>query len=235
MSVRTASTGLALTWIGTMLVAPSSWAAAGDSSRGVTPQLTVVGTGKDADVSPKAQRRSGLVIGGAGLFSAGTAAGYPNQASEIGVPSYYGAGGNMAGGGATGFVMGALADTFNFGLFFGYTLVQNSDWSSEGVGGGFRLEAFPFFALVPKLHDLGFFAQFGIGSANLIPQHGTYPGADGVQSYVSVGVFHEWTLGKLKHGRFTIAPSLEYDYVGARSIDRHTVGIGLRIAFYTGP
>ena len=72
----------------------------------------------------------------------------------------------MAGGGGSGFVMGALADVFSFGLFFGYTLIANADWTSEGVGGGFRLEAFPFFALVPKLHDLGFFAQFGIGSAD---------------------------------------------------------------------
>ena len=45
-----------------------------------------------------------------------------------------------------------------------------------------------------------------------------------MQSFISVGVFHEWTLGKLKHGRFTLAPSLEYDYIGARSIDRHAVG-----------
>jgi len=190
---------------------------------------------QNPDTAPKAERRSGLVVGGTGLFAAGTAAGYPNQASEIGDPTYYGAGGAMAGGGATGFVMGALADTFNFGLFFGYTLVQNDNWSSEGLGGGFRLEAFPFFVLVPKLRDLGFFAQFGIGSANLEPQHGTYPGANGIQTYISVGVFHEWTLGKLKHGRFTLAPSVEYDYVGARSIDRHTLGVGLRIAFYSHP
>jgi len=34
---------------------------------------------------------------------------------------------------------------------------------------------------------------------------------------------------------FTLAPSVEYDYVGARSIDRHTLGVGLRIAFYSHP
>ncbi len=187
------------------------------------------------DSAPKAERRSGLVIGGTGVFAAGTSAGYPNLASEIGDPTYYGAGGPMAGGGATGFVMAALADTFNFGVFFGYTLIQNNDWSSEGLGGGFRLEAFPFFALVPKLRDLGFFGQFGIGSATLEPEHGSYPGADGIQSYVSVGVFHEWTLGRLKHGRFTVAPSIEYDWIGARSIDRSTIGAGLRVAFYSGP
>jgi len=187
------------------------------------------------DSAPKPERRNGLVIGGTGLFSAGTAAGYPNLASEIGDPTYYGAGGAMAGGGGTGFVMGALADTLSFGLFIEYTLIANNDWSSEGIGGGFRLEAFPFFVLVPKLRDLGFFGQVGIGSANLSAEHGAYPGASGVQSYIGVGVFHEWTLGRLKHGRFTVAPSIEYDWIGARAIDRSTIGVGLRVAFYSGP
>ena len=189
----------------------------------------------NADTSPKAIRRSGLVIGGTGLFASGTAAGYPNQSSLIGDPTYYGAGGVMAGGGGEGFIMAALADVFDFGLFISYTLVANNDWSSEGIGGGFRLETFPFFSIVPVLRDLGFFAQFGIGSANLDASHGAYPGATGVQSFISVGIFHEWTLGRLKHGRFTIAPSLEYDYIGSQSINRHVAGLGLRVAFYSGP
>lgn len=148
---------------------------------------------------------------------------------------YYGAGGVMAGGGGEGFLMGALADVFSFGLFFGYTLIANNDWSSEGIGGGFRLEAFPFFSLVPVLHDLGFFAQFGIGSADLNASRGYYPGASGVQTFISVGVFHEWTMAKLKHGHLTIAPSLEYEYIGAAAINRHVAGLGLRVAFYSGP
>ena len=189
----------------------------------------------NADSSPKQKTRSGLLVGGAGLFTAGTAAGYPNQAAEIGDPTYYGAGGAMAGGGANGFVMAALADVFNFGLWIGYSVIQNNDWRSEGIGGGFRLEAFPFYSVVPRLRDLGFFGQFGIGSANLEPEHGTYPGSDGVQSYVSFGVFYEFTFLKMKRGHFTLAPSLQYDYVFARSIDRHTAGLGLRVAFYSGP
>ncbi len=198
-------------------------------------RLAHADTKKPEPDSPKATTRSGLVVGGTGLFVSGTAAGYPNQASEIGDPMFYGAGGVMAGGGANGFVMGALADVFNFGLWFGYSVVQNADWSSEGVGGGFRVEAFPLLYVFPALKNLGFFAQFGIGSANLIAEHGFYPGADGIQSYVSAGIFHEWTIARLKHGHLTLAPSLQYDYVGARSIDRHTVGLGLRVAFYSGP
>jgi hypothetical protein len=189
----------------------------------------------NADQAPKQKRRSGLVVGTTGFFAAGTAAGYPNQAAQIGDPSYYGAGGVMGGGGVNGYVMAALADVFNFGLWFGYSVVANKDWSSEGLGGGFRLEAFPLYSLVPALRDLGFFGQFGIGSANLEPEHGTYPGSDGIQSYISIGAFYEWTFLQTKHGHFTIAPSLEYDYVFARSIDRHTAGLGLRVAYYSGP
>lgn len=189
----------------------------------------------NADLNPKQTRRSGLVIGAAGLFTSGTAAGYPNQSAEIGDPTYYGAGGVMAGGGTNAFVMASLADVFNFGLWFGYSVIANNDWSSEGIGGGFRLEAFPLWSVARPLRDLGFFAQFGIGSANLEPEHGTYPGADGVQSYISLGAFYEWTFLRLKRGHFTIAPSLQWDYVFARSIDRHTAGLGLRVAFYSGP
>ncbi len=187
------------------------------------------------DASPKQERRSGLVVGASGLLASGTAAGYPNQASQIGDPTYYGAGGVMGGGGTNAYVMAALADVFSFGLWFGYSVIANKDWSSEGLGGGFRLEAFPLWSVTPSLRDLGFFAQFGIGSANLEPEHGTYPGSDGVQSYVSLGVFYEWTFARLKHGHFTLGPSLQWDYVFARSIDRHTADLGLRVAFYSGP
>jgi hypothetical protein len=189
----------------------------------------------NVDRAPKQERRSGLLVGTTGFFASGTAAGYPNQAAEIGDPTYYGAGGVMGGGGFDAFVMAALADVFDFGLWFGYSLVANNDWSSEGIGGGFRLEAFPLYRVAKPLRDLGFFAQFGIGSANLEPEHGFYPGSDGVQSYITLGAFYEWTILHMKHGHFTIAPSLQYDYVFARSIDRHTAGLGLRVAFYSGP
>ncbi|HEY1954692.1 MAG TPA: hypothetical protein VGH28_03755 [Polyangiaceae bacterium] len=190
---------------------------------------------KNPDTSPKQERRSGLVVGAAGLFTAGTAAGYPNQAAQIGDPNFYGAGGVMAGGGVNAFVMAALADVFNFGLWFGYSVVANADWSSTGIGGGFRLEAFPLWSVHPRLRDLGFFAQFGIGEANLEAQRGFYPGSDGVQSYVTLGAFYEFTFARMKHGHFTLAPSVQWDYVFARSIDRHTAGLGLRVAFYSGP
>ena len=55
------------------------------------------------------------------------------------------------------------------------------------------------------------------------------------RGYVSFGVFYEFTFLKMKRGHFTLAPSLQYDYVFARSIDRHTAGLGLRVAFYSGP
>jgi hypothetical protein len=204
-------------------------------TQGTTLVQPVGRTDDNPDAAPKAKRRSGVVIGATGVLSSGTAAGYPNNSAEIGDPMYYGAGGVMAGGGVNAFVMGALADVFDFGLFFTYAVMANNDWNSTGIGGGFRIEAFPFFSVVPKLRDLGFVAQFGIGSADLNPEHGAYPGAFGVQSFISVGVFHEWTLAKPKHGRVTIAPILEYMWVGAASINRHTANLGLRLAFYSGP
>lgn len=187
------------------------------------------------DPPVQAERRSGLVVGASGGFQLGTASGYPNEADKIGSPAYYGAGGTMAGYGGTFFVMGAFADVFNFGVWFGTGIVGNDDWRSPGIGGGFRAEAFPFYGTCKCLRDLGVMAQFGVGGGSLDGTHGFYPGASGVQSFAAAGVFYEWNFLPLKHGHFTLAPGVEYNYIGSRGFDRSVVVFGGRIAFYTGP
>ena len=182
-----------------------------------------------------AERRSGLVLGASGGVQLGTASGYPNEANRIGDPAYYGAGGAMVGYGGTFFVMGAFADVFNFGVWFGTGIIGNSDWRSPGMGGGFRAEAFPFYGACKCLRDLGIMAQFGVGGGSLDGTHGFYPGASGVQSFAAAGVFYEWNFLQLKHGHFALAPGVEYNYIGSQAFERSVVVLGGRIAFYTGP
>jgi len=187
------------------------------------------------DPPKPAERRSGLVVGASGGVQLGTASGYPNEAAKIGDAAYYGAGGAMVGYGGTFFVMGAFADVFNFGVWFGTGILGNSDWRSPGMGGGFRAEAFPFYGACKCLRDLGLMAQFGIGGGSLDATHGYYPGASGVQSYASAGVFYEWNFLQLNHGHFALAPGVDYNYIGSRGFDRSVVVFGGRIAFYSGP
>jgi hypothetical protein len=183
---------------------------------------------------PKAERRSGLVLGASGGFALGTASGWPNEADKIGDPRYYGAGGLMLGYGASFFVMGAFADVFNFGAFFGMGGLQNEDWKSPAMGGGFRVEAFPLFYVHKALRDLGVMAQFGIGGGSLDAKHGAYPGAAGVQSYVSAGLFYEWHFLYLGHTHFALAPTVQVDFIGSQPFDRPSVLFGARLSWYSG-
>jgi hypothetical protein len=183
---------------------------------------------------PPPSRRSGIVIGtslGVGLAGA---SGYPNDSTKVDDPQYYAASGFMTGGGGSVFVMGALADYVSFGFWFGLQRYGNGDWSSTGGGGGFRVEAFPLFYAVPALKDLGVLTQLGIGKATLDPKRGDYPGAEGLQSFVGAGAFYEWSLFKMLGGHFAGGPSLEYDAIFSRSIDRHGALLGARLVFYGG-
>jgi hypothetical protein len=180
--------------------------------------------------------RSGAVVGidfGAGLAES---SGYPNDVNRIGDPSAYSASGAMLGSGGSVFVMGALADYVNFGVWFGAVRASNGDFRSSGRGGGFRVEAFPLYRLVPALKDFGVMARFGIGGANLdttLP--GNYPGADGTQSYLGAGVFQEFRIFKMLGGHVSIGPALDYDAIFSRSIEWHGMTLGGRFVFYGGP
>jgi hypothetical protein len=180
------------------------------------------------------QRRAGVVVGvGVGAGVAG-ASGYPNDGTKIDDPAYFASSGFMSATGGSLFVMGALADYVSFGFWFGMQSAQNGDWKSNAVAGGFRVEAFPLWSLYPKLADLGVFSHFGVGSAKLDAKRGEYPGADGVQSFIGAGAFYEWCIGKALGGHFAFGPSIEYDSVFSRSIERHGMLLGARLVWYGG-
>ena len=186
----------------------------------------------DFDGPPK--HRAGAVIG----FTAGggiaTASGYPNSATKIGDPNYYGASGLMTGTGGSLLIMGAIADYLNFGFWFAQSSAENAEWRSNSIGAGFEVDAFPFVFLTPTLANLGLLAHFGIGSATLDAKQGTYPGASGVQSCLGVGAFYEWSLGKALGGHFAVGPSLEYDAVYSAAIERSGALLTGRAVFYGG-
>jgi hypothetical protein len=192
----------------------------------------VIDATTDFDGPPK--HRHGLVLGTAIGYGPLGASGYPNNSTEIGDPNYYGASGMMIGGGNSVLVMGALTDYVNFGLWFGRQSAQNGYWKESGGAGGFRVEGFPLFYVVPKLRDLGVFSQFGIGSATLDEKNSTYVGAKGIQSYLGAGVFYEWTAFRLFGGHVALGPNVEYDTIWSRSIESNGLLFGIRVVWYGG-
>src|SRR6202021_2458958 len=103
-----------------------------------------------------------------------------------------------AGGGL--FVGGALTDYLNFGFFFASQSFKSKDWEPRATGFGIRVEAFPPVYSLPKLKNLGPFADFGIGSAKLDVVAPGYPEASGVQSFIGVGVMYEFPIFHLFGG-----------------------------------
>ncbi len=181
------------------------------------------------------ERRTGIVLGtqiGAGLAGS---SGYPNNATKIDNPDYYSASGMMSGTTTTVLILGAVADYLNFGFWFGGGVFKNDDWRSTGGGGGVRVEVFPLYSLVPKLADLGVAGQFGIGTSTLDGRFRPGVSSDGAQSFLGVGVFHEWKFARFLGGHFSLGPTLDYNVVTASSIERHSATLGVRLVFYGGP
>jgi hypothetical protein len=181
------------------------------------------------------ERRSGVVLGlelGAGVAGS---SGYPNGANNLGAPAFYSQSNAMLGTGFKLAVMGALADTVNFGFWVGSSTFASANWTSTGTAGGIRVEGFPLYYMMPRLKDLGLIAQFGIGGTTLTTKRaGAYPSADGTQSFIGAGVFYEWTLVAGKAGHVVLGPSLEYDVIESTSIERHGAMLSARLAYYGG-
>jgi hypothetical protein len=184
----------------------------------------------DSDVPH--QHRSGVVLGLALGGGVGHGAGYPNNSNDVG-KSGYSSSGWMPGTSGGLLLMGAIADYLNFGFWFAQAGFRSGSQQAEQVGIGLRVEAFPFVSICPRIAGLGFFGQFGLGTARL-----TTPGqpeAGGTQSYVGAGTFYEWSFGRFLGGHFGAGPSVEYDAVFTTPYDQSGVIATARLVFYGGP
>lgn len=215
--------------------APPPTVGAGATAR-TSSQGPAFGDGSPAGPSlatPPAQRRDGLVLGiASGLALAGSS-GYPNALEAIGRPEQYSASSLLVGHATTVFVLGALTDWFNVGGTFVSASFGGGRWTSTGYAIGLRAEVFPFLRVAPRLGDLGFALNAGIGVAELRAD-GPYPPAEGGQSHLGVGVFHEWTLVRGGLGHLALAPTATLEWTSSPSLDRHWASLGARLAWYSG-
>ena len=216
-------------------------AATGGASPGSAAGSPVNGAGAAAEVgdttsqgapSPPPRVRSGLVVGlslGAGM---GRGWGYPNNSNDIGKTDYASSG-EMPGFGGTLMVMGALADYFDFGFWFAQESFRGGGQRASEVGGGLRVEVFPFVLSLPRIAGFGAFSEFGLGTGRLDTPG--LPQAGGTQSFIGVGVLYEWSVGHLLGGHFGVGPSLEYDAVFTQPYSGGGVIASLRFVFAGGP
>jgi hypothetical protein len=187
------------------------------------------------DLDAPRRLRSGVVVGltfGGGVVGA---SGYPNEQSKIGDPADYSASGWMLGSSGSLFVMGALTDYLSFGFFFTSASSANASWRSTGAGGGLRVEVFPLVGVFPRLSGLGVSGQFGLGNGHLTSTTPGLPGSQGTQSFLGVGVLHEWSFGHVLGGHFGAGPALEYDAIRSTPFERHGLIASARLVFYGGP
>jgi hypothetical protein len=179
------------------------------------------------------ERRNGLTVGASAGFALAGSSGYPNGAKFLDNPDFYSSSPLLAGWSSSYFLMGAFNDYVSFGPMFTIATFESDRWKSTGFGVGFRGEVFPLVKLVPALADAAIYAQLGFGITELRAK-GPYPTADGSQSYLGLGIHHEWRLGRLFGGHASAGPYVEYDVIRATSVERHWATAGLRVVFYGG-
>lgn len=195
--------------------------------------LTVTPDRNDAAGRPIVhERRGGLVIGAAGGLGFAGASGYPNNARFFDNPDYYSETPLLVGWSASAFAMLAITDWVSIGPTATVSGADTSRWKSTAYGFGFRSEFFPLIRVVPRLADLGVYGQLGVGIVDLRP-HGPYPTSDGSQTFVGLGVHHEWRFASLLGAHASAGPYVEYDAVISQPSERHWLSLGLRVAFYT--
>ncbi len=201
------------------------------ASRGSFAQSSAPESGNTQAALP--ERRAGVVLGASGGFALGGASGYPNDERFYGDPDAYSSSPLLAGSSSSFFLLGALSDYVTFGPTFRVSRFDSPRWRSTGVGGGFRAEVFPLLRTVPALADLSIYGHAGLGRVELQAK-GAYPAAEGMQSLLTIGLHHEWRLGKLLGGHGSLGPYVEYTSVFSRTAEQHWASAGLRLVFYGG-
>lgn len=179
------------------------------------------------------ERRNGIVLGVAPGIAFGAASGYPNSDKFIGQPGYYSSTPVLVGTSTSFFLMGALTDYVSFGPMVNVASFENDKWKSSGFGIGFRIEAFPLVRLFPKLADTSVYTQLGVGSTEVAAK-GPYPSSDGTQSFVGVGLHHEFRLTRMLGGHASAGPFVEYDAIFSTASESHWASAGLRVVWYGG-
>lgn len=177
------------------------------------------------------ERRSSFTFGLAIGASLGSAAGFPNDPTKIGLLRYYTDTGIGAGFGARAWVGVALRDFLSFGLTFGSLGIDAGDKVMFSGMVGFHTEVYPLYTLGGAWRDLGLMAETGVGTAIVTPadDQETLLVDGGLTSALGLGVFYE---GLRLGSKLGMGPYLAYDYNYGSSIRGGAFVLGWRTALY---
>jgi hypothetical protein len=177
------------------------------------------------------ERRSSFTMGLALGASLGSAAGFPNDPTKIGLARYYAESGVGAGFGGRAWVGVALRDFLTFGLTFGSIGFSAGDKVFFGGMVGFHTEIFPLYAFGGPLRDLGLMLETGTGTGVVTPadDQDTLLADGGLTSALGLGVFYEGVRFGPKLG---MGPYLAYDYYYGTSLRGGAFVLGWRTAIY---
>lgn len=237
--MRRTAVALALTFAPAVLAATTTTPALADAFVGTTPTSATPGdAAPDVAEDPtlhktEAARRGGVVIGVTPGVAFAGASGYPNNARLVGDPDFYSESPLLVGSSTTYFLMGALTDYLSFGPMVNVARFTSPSWTSTGAGVGFRGEVFPLVSLFPRLADLAIYGEAGVGTTEL-QRKGNYPSADGTQSFLAIGLHHEFRFFRFLGGHVSGGPYAEYDAIFSTSAERHWASLGFRLAWYGG-
>ena len=178
----------------------------------------------------EAERRSDFTAGLSVGVLAGTAYGYPNEASKIGNDRYVADTGVGVGSAQTLWIGGALRDWFTFAVGYWNVGYSANALDASGFGVLFRVETFPLWSQGGVWRDVGLYGDFGLGGMTL--KSGDETHADGgALSILGVGAFWE----PVRFGIFSFGPNVEFMHLYSQTLTMSSATVGARLAIYTGP
>lgn len=178
-----------------------------------------------------AERRTVLAMGISIGASLGSASGFPNDPTKIGLISNYTDSGIGAGYGARAWAGFALRDFLVFGASIG-TLGFDAGENVVFIGTvGFHTEVFPLYALGGTFRELGLALETGIGTGIVTPSNDTSTLLvdGGLTSSIGVSGFYE---GVRIGPKLSMGPYLAYDYTWSASMRGGAFVLGWRTALY---
>jgi len=178
-----------------------------------------------------AERRTVLAMGISIGATLGSASGFPNDPTKIGLISNYTDSGIGFGYGARAWAGFALRDFLVFGGSIG-TMGFDAGENVVLLGTvGFHTEIFPLFPLGGSFRELGLALETGIGTGFLTPGEDTskYLVDGGLTSSIGFSAFYE---GVRVGPKLSMGPYIGYDYLWSSSMRGGTFVLGWRTALY---
>jgi hypothetical protein len=181
--------------------------------------------------SVKSERRTVLAFGISLGASLGSAAGFPNDPTKIGLIRNYTDSGLGFGFGTRAWAGFALRDFLIFGGTIGVNWLGAGDNVAFLGTTGLHTEVFPLFFMGGAFRELGLALETGIGTGFVSPGENTSNllADGGFASSVGLSAFYE---GFRVGPKLSMGPYLGYDYVWSTSLRGGAFVLGWRTALY---